>query len=142
MSSLNGFFSNLLKTNHDKTIVLLIGFPDVVANYKTLALTLNLCGSIITYPELVKNLGIIFNSSFFFHWVCESHTYFLLTNLVIFIAISQEQAPKPLSTHLTLFALIAATLFLLYFKPLLSALPSLYKIMPTVFYIPVINFLV
>lgn len=51
-------FSNILKITHKKTKVLLVGFPVVVAQCRTIALILNLDGSIITSSDCVENLGV------------------------------------------------------------------------------------
>lgn len=52
-------FFRLLKINHDKTQVLLVEFPDVVARCKAFVLYLNLGGSVIAHTKCVKNLALL-----------------------------------------------------------------------------------
>ena len=76
--------NNYLKLNDDKSEIILIGTPLAVAHCKTIASSIQLGTTNITFSPTVKNLGVIFDESLSFSQhikQCRKSSFFMLRNL-------------------------------------------------------------
>lgn len=108
--------------------------------------TLNFDGSIITYFEYLRNLGVIFDTflSFKDHMEFVNVTYFsfFFATLGIFALTSPKPTLKQLFMLILLLTLLIVIPFQLTCQSLLSSLFSVYQIMMLGFYIVVVNLLI